>query len=97
MRDKIMSKEFKVLDRFHLPNLGTVYSVKGPAKVDLYLHDILYDIQGNRFEIEAVEQCEYWEIPKDPPQGLLLKEIDGVSVQGDRLAKNMEDFGKENT
>ena len=93
MGDKILAKEFIVYDRFNLPMLGTVYSVKGPDGVELYLHDTLYDLKGNRFEIKAFEHI-LWanERPKNPPLGLLLTEIDGVPVQGDRLAKNMEDF-----
>lgn len=92
-----MSAIFFIEDRFNITGRGTVYSGKiFPRNACLRLGDFLYDSAGNAFEIKGIEMFRRILIDYDDsfdyPVGFLLKNEEGLQVQGDIMTDGSFEF-----
>lgn len=90
-----MADVFRILDRFRITGIGTIYSIKINAHVNIRKGDILFDLRRNRFKVKAIEM--FSRIPDgmsiaELPIGLLFELIDGTEAEGNLLVRSPEDI-----
>jgi len=92
-----MSTTFFIEDRFNITGRGMVYCGKiFPRNASVHLGDFLYDSAGNTFEVKGIEMFRRvlvdYDDPFDYPVGFLLKNEDGLQVQGDIMTDGTFEF-----
>lgn len=92
-----MSTTFFIEDHFNITGRGMVYCGKiFPRDAVVHMGDFLYDFAGNAFEVIGIEMIRRmlvdYEDPFDYPVGFLLKNNDGLQVQGDIMSDRPFEF-----
>jgi len=90
-----MKDVYRVLDRFSVPDKGTIYTIKCYANHYISTGDVFLDLWGNSFKVKAIAM-----IRRDPESrlfdehiyDLMFELMDGVEIEGKILLKNIEDI-----
>ena len=92
-----MEDVFRILDRFKIIGVGTIFLIKNHMRSVISVGDIFYDIQGNRFKVTGIEipRCTSESMDfEDLPLGLRFEQLDGVEVAGNILVRSSENLTK---
>lgn len=92
-----MRTTFFIEDRFNITGRGVVYSGKlFPRNAIVRMGDLLYDSAGNAFEVIGIEMFRRfitdYKDSFDYPVGFLLKNAEGLQVQGDIMSDGSLEF-----
>ena len=87
-----MKDVYRVLDRFPIPDRGTIYAIKCYANYYISTGDVFFDLWGNSFKVKAIEMIRMAPGYDEHIFGLVFELLDGVEVEGDILLKCMEDI-----
>jgi hypothetical protein len=84
-----MQEVYRVEERFTVSNVGTIYTIGKLCENEIWVGDILYDLQGNRFKIKAIESFTRVKTKIDElPLNVMLELLDNIDVQGNILVSN---------
>lgn len=90
-----MKDVYRVLDRFPIPDKGTIYVIKCYANHYISTGDVFFDLWGNSFKVKGIAM-----IRRDSENrlfdehiyDLIFELMDGVEIEGNILLKSMEDI-----
>lgn len=83
---------FRIIDRFKIPERGTVYTINSSKDAVLHLHDYLCDLHGNKFMVKGFEmlrRCLTDMPPQDWPDGIMLESPNATEVCGNILLRDL--------
>ncbi len=89
-----MAAVLRIIDRFRLTGVGTVYMIKTDKENTFYIGDIYQDLRGNHFKIKGIKMIRRMtsDVNFDElPIGVLFELMDGVEACGTILASNAND------
>lgn len=90
-----MADVISILEQFTITGKGTVYIVKDYDHANIYIGDVLYDLQGNRFKVTSIEmfrQITDRINDEDRPFGIMFELMDGVEAEGSILIRSLKDI-----
>lgn len=82
---------FRIIDRFTIPERGTVYTIKISKGVVLHINNRLCDLHGNEFFVKGFEMLRrcFTDIPlQDVPVGIMLEPLNESEVCGSILVRD---------
>ncbi|MGT2950113.1 ATP-grasp domain-containing protein [Streptococcus cuniculi] len=86
-----MIEVYRIIDRFTITDKGFVYSFETKAVQSLKLNDIVYDLQGNEFQVSGVEMIRRAPNQADNgsvnQQGFFIQSKSGKQAMGSILLK----------
>ena len=89
-----MTEVFRILRRFQVTGIGTVYLIKSTAQTVLSIGDLLYDLHGNRLKVKgfhlfrlSLEGMNHDEMPL----AVTFERVDDVDAVGDILVRDLTD------
>lgn len=89
----------RIVDRFPIAENGTLYELNLSHGQNIKIGEILFDLRGNRFRVQAIEQITPaidrldWKFERESI-GVLFELVDHVQVEGTLLFDDSEDVKK---
>lgn len=83
---------FRIIDRFTIPEKGTVYTITMNRSAELYINDRLCDLHGNGFLVRGFEMLRrcITDMPlQNCPAGIILEPLNESKVRGNILVRDL--------
>lgn len=91
-----MADVLRIVDKFVITGIGTVYMVKHSKDAIIRVGDIFYDLRGNKFAVKGIEMFRRKILAdvdiENMPVGLLFDVVDGVEVHGNLLVGDISEI-----
>lgn len=91
-----MADVLRIVDKFVITGMGTVYMVKPCKDATIRVGDTFYDLRGNKFAVKGIEMFRRKMLAdvaiENLPIGLLFDRVDGVEVHGNILVGDISEI-----
>lgn len=87
---------YRIQDRFYITGRGFICLLSHPKEAIINIHDLFYDLHGNRFRVKGIEMIKKINLDTNDwdglPTGVMFEVIDGVEMVGNILVREMCDI-----
>lgn len=91
-----MTDVLRIVDKFVITGVGTVYMVKHSKDAIIRVGDTFYDLRGNKFAVKGIEMFRRKILAdvdiENMPVGLLFDMVYGVEVHGNLLVEDISEI-----